>query len=65
MSICTRCAATFTCGMTDAPNDNAACWCTSLPPLPRDAYNEDEGTCLCPQCLRSLIEETARQAPRS
>ncbi|HEV2611124.1 MAG TPA: cysteine-rich CWC family protein [Noviherbaspirillum sp.] len=65
MSICTRCDATFTCGMTDTPDGDAACWCTGLPPLPRDAYNEVEGKCLCPKCLRDLIEESARQALRS
>lgn len=64
MSICTRCAATFTCGMTDASDSDAPCWCTGLPPLPRNAYNE-EGTCLCPRCLHDLIDESARQAPLS
>jgi hypothetical protein len=58
MSICPRCGAAFSCGMTD---DKAAqpCWCTRLPVLPESALAAANGgkaaACFCPDCLQALI----------
>jgi uncharacterized protein (TIGR00290 family) len=46
---CTRCRATFECGMTAGLQH---CWCATLPALaPSAAF----ATCLCPRCLRDEI----------
>ncbi len=46
---CNRCGASFGCGRNDA-----ACWCTTLPPLPAavlDALKD----CYCPRCLAAIV----------
>ncbi len=58
MSTCSRCGAAFECGMVDGMSE--PCWCTQLPPLPRQAYVEDQedaaaARCFCPACLRALL----------
>ena len=51
--VCTRCGATFECGMKAGVE---RCWCADLPPIaPSAAF----ATCLCPRCLRD--EVAARQ----
>lgn len=58
-SICERCGTPFHCGM----NDTTPCWCTTLPPLPRDqltrAMAQADGKvwqgCLCPACLQHIV----------
>jgi hypothetical protein len=49
-SRCARCGAPFHCGIGDA----GGCWCTRLPPLPREAYAADAG-CLCEACLGEAL----------
>ena len=60
MSACPRCGALFRCQMVDVPQD-APCWCTQFPPLPKLALESESGNtqvaCYCPECLRALIEE--------
>jgi hypothetical protein len=48
-SRCARCGTAFRCGIGDA----GGCWCTGLPPLPRERLDADAG-CLCPACLAAL-----------
>jgi hypothetical protein len=58
MSFCQRCDTNFECGMRDAKASQEPCWCTRLPALPRAAYTSDEkdtAQCLCPDCLRALL----------
>lgn len=60
MSICVRCGAGFSCGMTDDAS-GTPCWCAALPVLPASAYVTKDGTpggsaCFCPACLRALLE---------
>lgn len=66
MSLCARCGATFSCAMAD-PSDGQPCWCTALPPVvPVPTPGADpNASCLCPACLRQLIDATAtaRQRP--
>lgn len=50
---CSRCGATFECGMKAGAE---RCWCAELPPLAPDPAL---GSCLCPRCL---AEASARQA---
>ena len=61
MSTCARCGKSFECGMTDR-QDAEPCWCTTLPPLPPEAYatpgDMSAGSCLCPACLREKLLET-------
>ena len=48
--ICSKCAASFTCGPEKRPEK---CWCDGLPHAPLVA-SEDQG-CLCPKCLQLAI----------
>lgn len=48
--ICSKCAASFTCGPEQG---QANCWCDALPHVPLVA-SEDQG-CLCPKCLGEAI----------
>ncbi|MFC7516326.1 cysteine-rich CWC family protein [Herbaspirillum sp. GCM10030257] len=66
MSICKRCGAEFSCGMTDV-NGEDPCWCTQIQALPRTAYvgsntNEGSPSCFCPQCLRALVAMQQKSA---
>lgn len=59
MSQCAQCGTEFNCQMVDGLQDGqqqAACWCTALPPLTGVLL---EGTCLCPTCLRERLQATA------
>ncbi|MGV7211038.1 cysteine-rich CWC family protein [Oxalobacteraceae bacterium A2-2] len=64
MSTCTRCGATFHCGMADAADaaNSQPCWCAALPavlPVPdAAALSEDQPRpgCWCPACLQRFIE---------
>jgi hypothetical protein len=70
MSACSRCGASFQCGMADAaPSaDGAAreeaCWCTRMPILPPEAY-AGSASCLCPACLAAKIAEVGQAAGRA
>jgi hypothetical protein len=63
MSICSRCKASFSCGMADDATDQP-CWCVALPALPGSAIKsgQEDGaaSCLCPDCLKARIEEAKR-----
>lgn len=63
MSTCARCGATFSCAMAD-PSDGQPCWCTALPPvMPVPTPGADaNASCLCPACLRKLIDDTTTSA---
>ena len=53
---CSQCGAAFRCGATAGEK---SCWCASLPkvmPVPKEG--EAQG-CLCPDCLKSLIEKSS------
>lgn len=52
---CTRCGGAFGCGRNDA-----ACWCSALPPLPATALDELKD-CYCPRCLADIA--AAHAAP--
>lgn len=65
MSICPRCAATFTCAMADQTGQ--PCWCASLPfepvlpifpELTRTATGQPV-TCVCPICMQQWQTLTA------
>lgn len=65
MSTCARCGATFSCAMAD-PSDGQPCWCTTLPPVvpvPRPGADAN-ASCLCPGCLRQLIDDTTASLHR-
>lgn len=50
---CARCGARFGCGMRAGA---ARCWCNDLPVLdPLPAQFAGKG-CLCPECLKTLLE---------
>lgn len=49
MSQCSKCGATFSCGMVD-DKSAAPCWCTRFPPLPMPSAST-AAFCYCPQCL--------------
>jgi hypothetical protein len=54
MTICTRCSASFECGMVERPD--LPCWCVALPPLSLEALPAPEQpSCLCPGCLQEWI----------
>jgi hypothetical protein len=50
--ICSKCAASFTCG---PEKGQEKCWCDDLPHVPL-VTGEDTG-CLCPNCLREAISK--------
>jgi cysteine-rich CWC protein len=49
---CPNCGAAFTCGLQA---DCATCWCFTFPHV-ITADNSTRKGCLCPKCLRQLIE---------
>jgi len=53
-SRCSRCGATFHCGI----DDPGGCWCAQLPALPLGALESGRG-CLCPSCLSAVTATTA------
>lgn len=56
MSSCSRCNASFECGMVDTLD--APCWCIALPALAVDSLPDaKDGHCLCPACLSVWITE--------
>ncbi len=51
---CPLCGARFRCGMASGQE---VCWCMELPVA--CGLPETEGRCLCPDCLRRQINESA------
>ncbi|MDI6747759.1 MAG: cysteine-rich CWC family protein [Rhodocyclaceae bacterium] len=49
-NVCPACGNVFTCGMAAGAK---RCWCTDLPPLPKDALDSITQGCFCPTCLAS------------
>jgi hypothetical protein len=49
---CSRCGATFGCGL-GAAGDGRGCWCEALPPLRTRLGGAD---CLCLSCLEATIQ---------
>lgn len=47
---CEQCGAAFHCGV----NDEDACWCATT--YPSVVSGRSGSTCLCPRCLKNLIE---------
>jgi len=59
MSICPRCAASFTCAMADRTGE--PCWCAKLPfqpnlPIYPELNLEKPASCVCPLCMQAWIE---------
>jgi len=52
---CSQCSETFSCG---ALSDEEKCWCYQLPPISLNA--NDASDCLCPKCLREVIQNPDR-----
>lgn len=55
MSECVKCGKAFDCGVADA-GSTSPCWCTALPPLPRELLGREAAGCYCPDCLRRLLD---------
>jgi len=54
--------------MEDAGN-STTCWCTQLPPLPKEAYQYNQADinssrCFCPTCLQALLQTSSTQKDR-
>jgi hypothetical protein len=55
--VCSQCGAGFECKQA------SGCWCAELPwtlPVPEDTNDPAKG-CLCPECLRAVMERKAEQ----
>ena len=62
MSVCSRCAAEFTCAMADQTGQ--PCWCAQLPLAPQlPIYPElmkDQASCYCPVCMQEWLQKHAQ-----
>ncbi|HJU71063.1 MAG TPA: cysteine-rich CWC family protein [Paucimonas sp.] len=65
MSICPRCNALFSCGMTDGAHKEP-CWCASLPALAMPGMtNNIMPGCFCPDCLDALTSASEKISDES
>lgn len=57
--VCPRCGLAFTCGIAVGEGE---CWCFQVPNLPSLTQpGEGASRCLCPLCLRDLVEREERR----
>jgi hypothetical protein len=63
MSQCSKCGATFSCGMAD-DRSAAPCWCTQYPPLPMPQAGS-AALCYCPGCLAQATAGAPSGCPPS
>ncbi|HEX5343090.1 MAG TPA: cysteine-rich CWC family protein [Duganella sp.] len=65
MSTCSRCGASFSCGMKDADPSvpSEPCWCATLPPAV-PVPSAPGASCWCPACLKQHIIEQTQTPPK-
>ena len=51
VKICPECKTKFSC------EENESCWCYSLPHVKFNTIVDEKEDCICPKCLKVIINE--------